>query len=271
MAHFILLSASFGSGHNTAAFQIKKTLEDAHHTATVIDLQEFFSIQHNAFFAYIYSFSEKIPFVWGLISFFCDTWLYALCVKHFYVRASVIEKFHQKIAQERPDVVVAIFPMWASVLARYSQKYKKTFVSGLVITDAGRVGWEWYPPKNHLDALFVIDQNTKDCVVSKFHHPERGVFVSFFPLHQDYFLDKPQIEKKKFLVVCTGLTFEFLRPFLYELSNKEGVTILVAKGRNEAVFAQLKAEVQKDNISFYDRLDVKMTLKDIDILVAKPG
>ena len=214
MAHFILLSASFGSGHNTAAFQIKKTLEDGNHTAKIIDLQEFFSIQRNAFFAYIYSFSEKIPFIWGIISFFCDTRLYALFVKYAYIRASVVEKFHARIQQEKPDVVVAIFPMWASVLARYMEKYKKNFVSGLIITDAGDVGWEWYPPKNQIDAFFVMDGDTKNCVVSKFHHQKDNVFVSFFPLHKDFFLEKKQLKKEQFLVVCTGLTYEFLQPFL---------------------------------------------------------
>ena len=47
--------------------------------------------------------------------------------------------------------------------------------------------------------------------------------------------------------------------------------MLVAKGRNDAVFARLKEENRAHNVVFYEKLDVKAMLKDIDILVAKPG
>lgn len=113
---------------------------------------------------------------------------------------------------------------------------------------------------------------TKEVFCKKFNHTRENVYVSFFPIEERFFLDKSEIFPEKILLLLSGMENKFAHDILERLILDEKIKkILIVRGRNKGLFDELKNSFTQPKIEFFEYLDIKANLKDVDILISKPG
>lgn len=267
---YLILTASYWSGHNAAKSAIKNYLEEKWDIVEVIDMVELLKKwwENSSKF---YNLSQKIPILWDAAFNILDTEitneLLNLIFKSIYQKSfnCLIQKFN-------PDYVICTFPNWPIFLKNYLSKQEKTFRIWVIVTDAIEIWMPWFYWKEIVDEFFVIDKWTKEVFNQKFNHEFQNVNVSFFPIEEKYFTDKNEINNKKIWFLLTGLKKNFMDKILLNLENETFYEkVIICWGRNKKLFNQLKKTYLNYRFEYLDFPNLKELLKEIDIFVAKPG
>lgn len=267
---YLILSASYGSGHNVARDNISNYLRGKWDIVQSLDLTDLLKKWWDNSRKF-YAFSEKIPFLWDATFNLLDqeftNELLNLLFKSVYQK-----KFNEIIDEFNPDYVICTFPNWPVFIRNYTLKNKKTFKSAVIITDSIEIGMPWFYGCENIDYFFVIDDFSNKEFKRKFNHIKNNVFTSFFPIEEKYFIDKKTIKNENISILLTWLKKPFMLNLL-ELLKKEDFykEINIIKWRNAKLFASLKKEVKNVKIKYHEFLDIKENLKNIDIFIAKPG
>ncbi|MDD2487180.1 MAG: hypothetical protein PHS92_02340 [Candidatus Gracilibacteria bacterium] len=269
---FLILTASYGTGHNAAANTLKSYIEDRGDIFEKIDLTDLLKKGGDNSRKF-YAFTEKVPFIWDATFNLLDqeftNELLDIIFKSIYQK-----KFNEIVDSFNPDYIICTFPNWPAFIRNYCKTNEKTFRTAVIVTDSIEIGMPWYYGKEIIDDFFVIDKWSKEVFISKFINNDYkdNVHVSFFPLEEKYFTDKEIIGNKKILILLTGLKKTFCLKLFEQLKNEEFYDeILVIKGRNDSLYKIIKEKFESSNIRFTEFVKIKEILKDYDIFIAKPG
>jgi processive 1,2-diacylglycerol beta-glucosyltransferase len=267
----LILTGSYGSGHNVAAHTMAKYYEAHGYRVRVIDIVDFLeNIIGKGTQKYYQDFCHQYPISWKITYDILDNpiikkilfgFKYPVFQKKF---DAIIEDFH-------PDVVLSFFPSWGGFIKKHIKTYGKHFRTGIMITDAISMHSVWYLDSKYIDRYFVLDRFSKEVFFKKFSHKKDNVVVSFFPIEEQYFLKKETIEAKNIYILLTSLSENFVTELIGSL-KKEAVILHIIKGRNELLFDTLQnASYKSDKVKYYTSLDLKQNYQHIDIFIGKAG
>lgn len=271
MKKILLLTASYGSGHNVATKSMASYYEWLWYSVEIVDIVDFLeNIIGKATQSYYQDFCQKHPFSWKITYNILDNQIIKKIL--FWFRYPVFQnKFDDLMQEYQPDIVISFFPSWWGFIKKYIKNYGKSFRTGIVITDAISMHSIWYLDGNYIDTYFVIDEFSKEVFKKKFKHKKDNICVSFFPIEPQYFLDKKQIEVKKVYVLLSALEKDFALDLFRRLA-KETYDITVLEWRNSLLYNKLQKIYHKHpRFHFFKFLNLKENYKHIDVLIGKAG
>ncbi|MDD4530402.1 MAG: hypothetical protein PHO80_02530 [Candidatus Gracilibacteria bacterium] len=272
MTRFLILSGSYGWGHNYAKNNIQNYLEKNGNEVKSLD---FLGLMQNKSEqkSHFYEFVEGKKILGKLTQYIIDKKITNSLID-LNLQITTQKKFNKEIEKYKPNYIICTFPLWPLLIKNYLKNHKKTFKVGVIATDTLNICYQWIAGKNAVDYYFVIDKNTKESFEKKFNHTKNNVFAYFFPLEENLFVDKEKIENKNICMILSSCIREKIyEEFLEKMQNKDFFEkLIIIKGRNDKIYANLKRKFYNINsFEFKDFFDIKENLKNIDIMITKPG
>lgn len=242
MRRVLVLTASFGEGHNTAARAIREALLATGEAEVVVgDLYADAVPLVNSTVKAGYSIAiNRIPWLWRLIFIGLDRpgWM----EKTMWATRALRNELDRVIADFRPDLVVSTYPLYAYLYRQIQRSRLGVRMPMItVITDSVGVNSAWYRCLS--DAFVVADEETRRLLVSR-GVPEKFVHPLGFPVSR-YFAradrgDAPAAPPWKLLFMPStkiDLTLRQIRT----LVDVPGIALTVVTGRHQRVFDAITA------------------------------
>ncbi len=180
MKRVLVLTASFGEGHNTAARSLREALEATGEAEVRVgDLYASAAPRVNSTVKVGYSFAiNRAPWVWKLIFLGLDRpgWMEAT----IWAAGALREELDRAIADFKPDVIVSTYPLYAYLFRDIQKRrlgVRMPFVT--VITDSVGVNSAWHRCLS--DAFVVADGETAKLLVDR-GVPGKTVHALGFPV-----------------------------------------------------------------------------------------
>lgn len=266
----IILTASYWAGHNIAANSLETFYLEKWYQVIKVDLIDFF----NEFIwkktqSFYEDFCEKFPKIWEKTFDFLDqkiTTKLLFLLKYWPSQ----NKFNKLIKEEKPDLVVSVFPFWGGFIKNNIKKHWKNYKTGVIITDSISIHSVWYLKWDFIDKYFVIDKYSKDAFIEKFNHQQDNVVVSFFPIEENIFINKKVVNSKSIYLLLTSLKEEFVFWFLEKFADTDYKINIIA-WRNNTLYKKTKKYYwDYQNFIFKDFLMFKENYTKMWIFVWKP-
>ncbi|MCS7151371.1 MAG: hypothetical protein NZ928_03170 [Endomicrobia bacterium] len=207
----LILTASYGTGHITAAKSIYSEIK-LKHSDWDVEVFDFLHLKGEpqqgklTFFQKLYNFSMEKPVIFDTFFFctnnnFCKNLLKTIIIANSYNSAK--EYFNEF----NPDIFVSTHPYWNFIVQKYKKEVRNVpYVC--VITDSYMIHKSWID--KNVDFYCVIDEDTKHVLINS---GINKIWVTGFPVNSKLF---QQVDKHK---------------ILSELGLREGVlTILITIG-----------------------------------------
>ena len=166
MKRVLVLTASFGEGHNTAARSIRESLEATGEAEVRVgDLYASAVPLVNSTVKVGYSFAiNRAPWAWKLIFFGLDRpgWM----EKTMWATRALRRELERSIDDFRPDVIVSTYPLYIYLFRKIQKKRLGVNMPMItVITDSVGVNSAWHRCLS--DALVVADAETEHLLESR--------------------------------------------------------------------------------------------------------
>lgn len=267
---YLILTATYWSWHNAAASALKKYLESKWDEVLIVDMVDLkWYIWEISQKMYKFS-SEIIPILWWIMFKILNTKfvdiLFRLSLVRFYWK-----RFNKIASEFNPDFIIWVYPLWQIFVWDYKKKFNKDLKYWVLVTDC-EVSLQWYSNDKIIDKFFLIDDNSKKDLEGFVPDRKKDIFTSFFPIEEKYFLDKNSIWNKNICIILTWLSKSFCAWFLKEIKNKNFFErVIILKWRNDKLYNYLKNNYKDDRFEFLDFIKLKEELKNIDIMISKPG
>jgi processive 1,2-diacylglycerol beta-glucosyltransferase len=260
MSKVLILTASMGEGHNTAARNIKEALDaESHGTAEVLVADPYTRTNpvFNRLMQRGYNIAiNKYPRAWKVVF-------------NLLSRPGVVEGMGPMLAELTaavramnkeftPDLLVATYPVFAFLVARLRKQNEKLPPLYTVITDSTMINSSWY--RCHCDGFLVADETTAS-VLRNGKVPEALIHVTGFPVKMSFddLLPAAHPGRGPWKVVFfpSGRTHRAVET-LGRLAEIPNIEVTVVTGRRQAVHrALIKAglPVCGELLGWTDRMD----------------
>ncbi|MFZ4115969.1 MAG: MGDG synthase family glycosyltransferase [Chthoniobacterales bacterium] len=180
MKKILILTAGFGDGHNTAAYNIGKALqEESDVVVTVIDVY----LQKTPLLTKILQSGyrlaiNKFPMVWGAIFNFLNH--PGSLEKTLFMTRPLQNALQKSIEEIQPDIIISTYPLYAFLIRELRKKGHQAsavpFIT--VITDSTAINTSWY--RGGSDDFIVVDEET--AAVLRPNVPEEKIHILGFPV-----------------------------------------------------------------------------------------
>jgi len=166
MKKVLILSASFGDGHNTAARNIREALElvGSDVKVEIVDLLaqsygSFYNVVRKAHLGVV----QYAPSIWSGIYSLLDR--SSSVGRNLGGMARIQKTLDRILAETQPDCVVSTYPLYGQIIAQlYKDHHERPFRFVTVVTDAISVNSIWY--RSGGDYFCVADDATAEVLVA---------------------------------------------------------------------------------------------------------
>lgn len=270
MADILILTASFGMGHNSVSNALKEQIEaeDKHAEIVIADILEIVNPKVKNFSSKMYcELTENYPIVYNtfydikanhknniLDSVFCN-----LCYK----------KIYEYMLVEKPKVIISTFPLCSCIVSKIKEEYNAKINLITVITDVVD-SWEWiYKGTN----MYLVPTNEiKNRLINKGIN-KNIIIVTGIPVKKEFInrsINFSVKNKNSILIVLSGVD-NISKDMLYELDKNNNIKIKIVTGRNKKLFNKL-SDCIFTNIEVYGYVNNLNQMMDESLLiVTKPG
>lgn len=278
MTDVLILTASFGNGHNSASRGLVDHIDSLFPDMTV-EIRDLFAIttpllkgaledtyrtltKHGvSLYNAIYSLRDHKE---NLLD---DLWL-----KLHYAR------FAQAVDQLNPRMIISVFPTCAQFAARYKEDHPSVRTI-TVLTDVVD-SWEWI--HGSTDMYCVPAEHVKQRLINKHIAPER-IFITGIPVKKGFdgsiqTLGEPQvrfsrsIKKKRVLMLGSAMGKFSLKSKTIETLGLLPYHFTVVTGQDQALYDQLAGMDLPDNFTLLGYTEhIAQLMNASDVVVTKPG
>lgn len=207
----LLLTASYGTGHITAAKSIYEVIKNKHPNWQV-EIVDFLRINNKntheklTFFQKLYNLSMEKPILFDIFFYLTNNKFCSFILELF--MKLINYKHAKKIFNDfQPDIFISTHPYWTFLVKKYKKERNIPYIC--VITDSYMVHKAWID--KFVDIYCVIDEDTKHVLIN---NNIKNIFVTGFPVADKLF---EKVDKNKILVEELGL-------------HKDKLTILITVG-----------------------------------------
>jgi len=251
----LILTASFGEGHNAAARNLSQALRALPPAPETIVSDPFLDtygwVSHLAQSSYL-AMINYAPVVWQYVFNLLDRT--QLLEQHMGVYGAAAKRLENLIDALRPEVVVSVYPGCNHLLDRiYRRRLKRPFKTVTIVTDSVSINSVWY--RAHSDFFVVANEPTAKVMAAagvpaaKIHTLGFPVPAAFATLPGQRPLPAPGERWKVLYVVNSG---RHLAPAIVKhLLDLDEVELSVAVGRDEALGKQIAAIAGNRPIQLY--------------------
>jgi len=174
-ARILILSASFGDGHNTAARHLAQALS-RRNTVRIADPCDLGSPRTNRFLCKIYrEVTTYTPWLWALVYRSTDRQDFT---KPLPLLNPTEDALGTLLDEFLPDLIVCTYPIYPYILERLFESRKKVPIV-TVITDSIEINTAW--TRSPSDHLLVTDNHTCESLVTQKIAPEK-ITITGFPV-----------------------------------------------------------------------------------------
>lgn len=272
-SNVLILSASFGNGHTSAANALKAQIGKDNHNYNIeiIDLLLNLDPLVNTFFSKLYNYvTNKMVPVYN--------WNYDIKnSKNKGFTDKVTFEFYKSelsalIDKHNPSVIISTFPFYSGLIARYIKKSGKNIKLITCITDVVD-SWEWL--HQGTDLYFAPTETIRDKLVLKGVHPD-SILVTGVPVKEDFINKERAItsssDTKKLLIVeGTMESLSINDAFLREIDQLKHTETTVLTGRNEKLYKKLNKHTYKNIKILGYTTEMSKYMNEADLIVTKAG
>lgn len=264
----LILTGSFGMGHNSVAKAINEELSKKDYETEVVDIVEYIMPVFNKIIYNTFNITaNKMQGIYNAISSISD--------KTFFQMKNKIatEKVRELIKSSGVDLVISTLPLSSRLVSDYKEEFNDNIPLITCITD---ISWhkEWLSKKT--DYYCVGDKALKKKLIYQ-GIPEKVIFVTGIPVKSEFLsiekiaasnVDK---EMKKVLIMGGGLgIIPVNNQILSYLNKRNDVEVTIITGKNINLYKDLKDKYSKFNIVGYTE-KVREYMVKADILISKAG
>ena len=201
MKKVLILTAGFGDGHNTAAYNIREALQlTPEVTVTIADvyLQKTPHLTKVLQAGYRLAIN-KFPIVWGAIFNFLNH--PGSLEKTLFMTAPLRCALKKTIDAFQPDVIVSTYPLYAFLIRELRKEGHSASTVPFItmITDSTAINTSWY--RGGSDAFIVVDEET--AAVLHPEVPKEKIHILGFPV-------APRLERLPHLSITTPAPWKIL-------------------------------------------------------------
>lgn len=231
---FLILTAGFGEGHNSAARNLAASLEELGHLADVFDpCAEGAPRLNHRLRKWYRTVTTRYPLVWH--------WVYRRTDRVDFSKRrnplmrKVERAMRNKIESFKPDACISTYPLYPYFMIRLEERGYVKIPHFVVVTDSIEINAAWRRAPG--DAFLLTDQATSSILTEKGMDPGR-LKVSGFPVHPSFCRLSPIREEdfdgKNFRVLyfATSRNSHLRRSLRALLDCSENLEITVVLGRN---------------------------------------
>ncbi len=289
MKKILILYASYGGGHLSAAKSIQSYLEKYHQDVQVeiIDCIKYISKAIDKLTTSAYrEMAKKIPYLWGRVYFDSQKGV----LKHVSSRANkfMAIKLKNLIKEKEPDIVVSTHPFSSQMISYLKRKGKINPILATILTDFASHE-QWLIGHEYTDFFFVSNDNMKKELLD-YGVAENKIHVTGIPTSSRFFekFDKTSIYNdfglnpdKKTILFFGGGEFGLgkqrtIQIFKSLLSYVKDYQIVAIAGKNEKMkenfekaVVELNAQDRVKLLGFTDKVPELMSISSL--VVTKPG
>lgn len=289
MKNILILYASYGGGHLSAAKSIQKYLDDHYsdiHTETVDCMKYINKILEKVTTSAYKEMAKKAPFLWGKV--YSDSQSGVL--SHISSRTNKVMaiKLKHLIEEKSPDLVISTHPFSSQMISYLRRKGKVHCKLATIMTDFAPHD-QWLIGHEYTDLFFVSHEEMKKSLIS-YGVDANKIFATGIPLSDRFFqkYNREEVlrefdlspDKKTILFFGGGefglgktRTIEVFRALLNHINGYQLVTIA---GKNESLreeFNQIVEELHMQDIvkvlGFTDKVPELMSISEL--VITKPG
>lgn len=281
----LILYASYGNGHKSAAFAIKDYLEKFYENVEVeiVDSYRYINKALNATTVKGYDFfSSKTPAVWENIYYKSEKGVLSKISTEMNRLAS--HKLLKLINNSNPDVIVSTHMFNNNMCGRLKRKGKVKAKLVSIITDFALHN-EWLVNGKYIDC-FCVSNNAMKLDLIKRGFDENKIFVTGIPISPNFYTKFDLESVKKEFNLSDKKTILFFAASTYTLGNMEDILkvlltldnyqIIVLCGKNEKTklhFQEIVNNAKKADtikvLPFTTKVPALMNIADF--VVTKPG
>lgn len=283
MKKILILTASYGSGHLTAARYVNEAIKKLYPNEAETEILDLVKIGNPIITNFARNYYEKsveyFPFLWNL------TYRLTNCKQIFKIMNIFTEPFYkpfyQLFSEKKPDLLISTHPYWNYILEVYNEKFNQKIKYLMVITDSISIHYSWL--SQAIDYYFVPNQDTAEVIRQKGASPEK-IKVFGFPVNPE--LSEPFNRNKLLndlglkpelptILFTLGLgKIEKLLEVIKKLGNYAGLPgqILVICGKYKRAYEELSKRRYYASTRIFSWVDSMANyLRAADLVVTKAG
>ncbi|MDP4132527.1 MAG: glycosyltransferase [Bacillota bacterium] len=266
--NILILTGSFGNGHNAAANALAETI-GSELKGSHIYVEDLFTHAFNST-KYEYLFRvmvEKGKYFYNMVYRRTeDSDLERKIPFHKYLTRSL----DQLIKKTDADIIISTLWSCSKVVSEYKQAKKCNIPLITCITDvSSHNGW-LYP---YTDFYMAAAPKIKDELIEKGVDP-KCIIVSGVPVRSEFkteSINKTASNEKRLLIMGGGLgLLPKSKAFYEELNNLIGVKTTIITGNNKQLYDLLKGKYENIEVLAFVH-NVSHYMKNADLLISKPG
>ena len=278
MKSVLILTASFGEGHNAAARNLREALQTAAPDANVVMSDVFLEaygwvnkLTMRGYLAVI----NHAPWLWqGIFDLLDRT---TLLESHMVLYGAAEKRLAALIAEHRPDAIISVYPGCNCLLDRlYKPGQKRPFRTLTIITDSLTVNGAWYRP--YSDYLLVANEATAEKVREAKVDPKR-VLVTGFPVPRCFAripkTDTPPASGQPWQVLYVINSGHHLAPgIVSQLLDIPNISLTATVGRDENLgkrLTELAAEKNRPLAVYGWTPELPRLMAESHLLISKAG
>ena len=279
MKKILILTASFGDGHNAAARSVRDAIAllDPQASAQVVDLFEIVHPGLNSVMKKGYQTIVRFaPALWsGVYRFFDKP---ALFRRQMRTLGKMRRGLGELLSREQPDTIVSTYPVYAHLITQlFPHESSVPFRVITVVTDSISVCSAWYLANSH---LFVVANDATTEVLVRGGVPSEKVCALGFPV-SPLFAQGRRLPKEARRVAARPRLLYVINTgkaqtgkTLQRLLALNHLEITITTGRNEALRARLTRQLREYGhrvriLGWTDQMP--QLLMSHDLLIAKAG
>lgn len=293
MKNILILSGSFGGGHNSASNALKKEIEKrGDYNVQIVDALEYISHDINKFSVEFYNLASRKYH--GLTKkMYYDTNDGYMMDLGKYALKFLSPLLVKLIDETKPSHIICTHPFATimSTIAKKTAQISNDIPVSSIVTDYEIHGF-WFGIPDYLNHIFVGCNDMKDFLVSENIMDENKIHVTGIPIKEDFthcISEEKKLELKKQLDIkenmkvtiffaggALGLSNSSLAKKLNILAKElQNYHFLVISGKNDELYNIYENNIRQNNLTnttllrFVDNIYELMDISDF--IVSKPG
>nr|WP_312579986.1 glycosyltransferase [Sedimentibacter sp.] len=272
MTDILILTASFGMGHNSVSKAIKEQLEseDTNVKVDIADLWEIINPKIKDLGSKMYyGLTENYPTVYNTIYGIKKTYKNniidgIICTAHY-------KKLYNFISDENPKIIISTFPLCSCLVSKIKREYGLKTNLVTVITDVVD-SWEWIYDETNM--YLVPSNDIKERLIEKGIDKD-SIIATGIPVKKDFLNSNSNyVIKDKLLIVASGMSVDDIsEDMVKKLSHICPLKTIIVTGRNEKLYKKLSCMEMDTNhveiLGFVNNLDKLMD--EAVFIITKPG
>lgn len=276
MKSILILTASFGEGHNAAARNLREAINGASPETKVTISDPFMEAYgwFNRLCAKSYlAMINHLPGIWQKAFEILDNT--ELVEQHMVLYGAAANHLERLLEEHRPDIVVSVYPGCNHLLDYVARRrVRRPYRTVTIITDSLTINSVWY--RAHSDVFLVANDATAEIVREAGVPPEKVLAPGFpvprvFATFGDRHRTAPADGKWKVLYVINS--GQHVAPAIVrELLSIENISLSVTVGRDEELRKRIETVSEGAPLEIYGWTpELPRLMADNHLLVSKAG